>query len=72
MPDGAMLHVPWFVDGGIRIVDIWESGEHFQRFSDERLTPGVQEAGIEGEPGVDIRPLHSRAFAPAIDKARAG
>jgi hypothetical protein len=65
-PDGAMLHVPWFVDGGIRVVDVWESPEKFQAFSDERLAQGTQAAGIEGEPRVDFRPLHSRIFAPDV------
>ena len=70
-PDGAILHVPWFVEGGLRVVDVWESAEDFERFSEERLAPGVQEIGIEGEPRVDIRPLHERIFAPAIERATA-
>ena len=66
VPDGANLHVPWFVDGGIRVVDVWESAEQFQAFAEQRLMPGVQEVGIDGEPRVQIHPLHSRVFAPAI------
>lgn len=69
MPDGAILHVPWFVDGGLRVTDVWEAGDDFQRFVNSRLMPAVQEIGIEGQPRVDIRPLHSRVFAPAIEKA---
>ena len=70
-PDGAILHVPWFVDGGLRVVDVWESPEQFQQFADDRLTPGVQDVGIEGEPRVEFNPLHSRIFAPAVEKATA-
>jgi hypothetical protein len=70
-PDGAVLHVPWFVDGGLRVVDVWDSPEHFQKFVDERLTPGVQEAGVEGEPRVEFNTLHSRVFAPRIDTVTA-
>jgi len=70
-PEGSVLHVPWFVDGGLRVVDIWDSPDHFQRFSDTRLAPGVQAAGIEGEPRVEFNDLHSRAFAPAIEKVTA-
>jgi hypothetical protein len=69
VPDGAILHVPWFVEGGLRVVDLWDSPEHFQRFVDARLMPAVQEIGIAGEPRVEFNPLHSRAFAPAIEKA---
>src|SRR5436190_17287189 len=65
-PDGAYLHVPWFTDSGLRVVDVWESPEQFQSFVDERLTPGVQEAGIEGEPRVEFNELHSRVFAPGV------
>ena len=72
VPGGAILHVPWFGDGGLRVVDVWESGEDFQHFVDSRLMPVVREVGIEGEPRVDIRPLHSRVFAPALEKATAG
>jgi hypothetical protein len=70
-PDGAILHVPWFVDSGLRVVDLWDSADHFQRFVDARLMPAVQEIGIAGEPRVAFNPLHSRAFAPAIEKATA-
>jgi hypothetical protein len=72
VPDGAILHVPWFVDDGIRVTDVWETGEHFQQFVDRRLMPAVREIGIQGEPRVDIRPLHSHVFAPALEKATTG
>lgn len=70
-PEGSILHVPWFVEAGLRVVDIWDSPEQFQHFSDDRLAPGVQEAGIAGEPRVEFNELHSRAFAPAIEKVTA-
>jgi hypothetical protein len=34
-------------NGTVRIVDIWESREAYDRFRDERLLPAMQEAGIE-------------------------
>jgi hypothetical protein len=72
VPDGAILHVPWFAHGGLRVVDLWDSADHFQRFVDARLMPAVQRIGIAGEPRVEVNPLHSRVFAPAIAKATAG
>ena len=72
VPEGAILHVPWFVDDGLRVTDVWESGDAFQRFVDERLMPAVKEIGIAGQPRVDIRPLHSHVFAPAVEKATVG
>ena len=70
-PDGALLHVPWFADGAMHVTDVWDSAEQFERFVNERLMPGVQEIGIEGEPRVEINPLHRHVFAPGIDRVTA-
>lgn len=71
VPTGAILHVPWFTDTGIRVTDVWERAEDFQNFVQQRLMPGVRAVGIAGEPAVDIRPLHEHVFAPALEKATA-
>jgi hypothetical protein len=63
VPEGAIYHVASFDDGGIYVTDVWETAEHFQRFVESRLMPGVQRVGITGEPQVDIRPAHA-IFAP--------
>jgi hypothetical protein len=65
VPDGAKLHVAAFDDEGAHITDVWESEEAFGRFQQERLGPGVQEAGLPGEPQVSFYPLHG-VFAPAL------
>lgn len=62
-PAGLLLHTSGPVDGGWRIVDVWESPEDFHRFSDERVRPAVtafaQEAGIEPNAGqMTIRELY--------------
>lgn len=63
-PAGGHLHIAWFDSAGLRVTDFWESAEQFQQFVDTRLTPGVQQVGIKGEPKVDIAPAHA-AWAPA-------
>jgi hypothetical protein len=63
VPPGAIYHVATFDDAGAHIVDIWETAEDFQRFSDARLGPAVAAIGIAGEPQVQIRPVHA-IFAP--------
>jgi hypothetical protein len=69
IPDGAIFHVAWFdPDSGFHVVDLWESGEHFNRFVEERLMPGVREIGIEGEPKVRMTDAH-RVFTPAFQPA---
>jgi hypothetical protein len=65
VPAGAKLHIARFTDGGIRVTDLWESAEDFQRFVAERLMPVTTAIGITGEPQVEITPLHA-VFAPDV------
>jgi hypothetical protein len=62
-PAGAKFHVASFNDSGLRVTDVWDSAEDFDRFVEERLMPGVQQLGIAGEPSVEITEVH-RIFAP--------
>jgi hypothetical protein len=65
-PKGAILHVAWFDDNdGFKVVDLWESGDDFNRFVEERLMPGLKELGIEGEPAVRLTEAH-RVFNPGL------
>jgi hypothetical protein len=62
-PAGLIVHTSGPVDGGWRIVDVWESAEDFQRFAAERIRPAVmafaEEAGIEPvEPQLTVRELY--------------
>ena len=68
-PDGAIFHVAWFEDGNLRVLDVWESPEQFQAFVDNRLTPGLQQLGIEGQPHVEFQPAHC-IFDAAHGEAR--
>ncbi|HEY0417115.1 MAG TPA: hypothetical protein VGC78_12080 [Gaiellaceae bacterium] len=60
---GGRNHIAWFEPGGgLRVVDIWESQEDFDRFANERLMPGLAQAGLlegKGEPEVTFAPLHA-------------
>jgi hypothetical protein len=69
-PTGGIFHVAAFADDGLRVTDVWESAEDFQRFADDRLMPVIQELGIENAPEVTILPAH-RVFAPGYEHARA-
>jgi len=37
---------------GFHTLDLWESRESFEAFARDRLTPGVQKIGIQGQPNV--------------------
>jgi hypothetical protein len=69
-PDGAMLHIATFADGELRVVDLWESPEQFNKFAESRLMPGVKQIGIEGEPEVELKEAHN-VWAPAFEGAAA-
>ena len=63
-PPGGLFHVAAFDDkGGLRVADLWERAEDFQSFVEQRLMPGVQKAGIQGEPKVAVYPAHN-VFTP--------
>jgi hypothetical protein len=63
VPQGAVHHVAWFTDGGVNVIDLWESADDFNRFVEQRLMPSVAEAGVEGEPNIELHEAHA-VFAP--------
>ena len=63
VPHGAKFHVAWFGEDGFRVLDLWDSREGFETFVQERLMPGVQKAGIQGQPNVSYATSHA-IFAP--------
>ncbi len=69
VPAGAMFHTAGFHNNALRVTDIWESPEHFNNFVQTRLMPGTAAAGIEGEPQLDVFPVHS-IFNPYPDKLK--
>jgi hypothetical protein len=64
--DGVLLHVASITPHGLRVVDLWESAEAFDAFSQERMMPAVQNAGIDTEPTIDVLPVHN-IYAPDLD-----
>ncbi|MEU4350267.1 hypothetical protein [Streptomyces sp. NPDC023838] len=56
----------WFESGVLRVTDVWESQEDFERFFGERLAPAVEKAGIVGQPDIQLLPLHRRFVAPGV------
>ena len=49
-PEGGLLHIASFAEDGLRVTDIWESADDFNRFVENRLMPVVQEIGIQTQP----------------------
>lgn len=64
-PAGGLFHVACFTDSGLQVTDLWRSAEDFQAFVEKRLMPGTKEVGIQGEPRVQIHPVH-HLFTPGF------
>jgi hypothetical protein len=45
-------------DSGIRVVDVWQSAEQFQRFPDGQIGPFTQEVGM-APPEVQMYEVHN-------------
>jgi hypothetical protein len=58
LPDGLLSHVAGPTDDGLLIADTWESQAALDRFFEERVGPGMQQAGLPAaEPRVF--PVHN-------------
>jgi hypothetical protein len=42
-PEGLIVHAAGESGSGIRIIDVWESKQQFERFQSERLGPGDEQ-----------------------------
>lgn len=62
-PPGLLFHWAASSDDGIRITDVWESAEQFQRFVEERIHPATERIGIETEPTMTVVPVHNHLTA---------
>lgn len=58
-PPGALFHWVTATDGGIKVVDVWESREAFDRFAEEQIGPHSATAGIDGPPRMTVHDVHS-------------
>jgi hypothetical protein len=60
LPEGSTIHIAGPMDGGWRVITVWESEDQFNRFRDETLIPALREAG-EGDriaPRIEAHPVH--------------
>ena len=62
-PPGALFHWVASTDGGMRVVDVWETREQFERFADEQIGPYSAEVGIPNPPEIHFHDVHSHLTA---------
>ena len=54
---GGISHLCTKTDNGIRVSDVWESKEAFERFAQQQIGPVTADVGITAPPAIsDIRP----------------
>ena len=56
---GLILHAAGPIEGGWRVIDVWESEQDAHRFVQDRLRPALEQAGVADPPQITITPLHS-------------
>jgi hypothetical protein len=61
LPDGCQLHIAGPVEGGWRVITVWDSNEQFQQFRDEKLVPALRETGGDDRiaPAIKTDPVHN-------------
>lgn len=58
-PPGAISHWVAKTSDGMRVVDVWESKEDFERFAQAQIGPYAQEVGIDEEPETTFYDVHN-------------
>jgi heme-degrading monooxygenase HmoA len=58
--EGLILHAGSQDDGTMKVVDVWESAEAFQKFVEERLIPAISEVnpGAPQAPPPEVLEVH--------------
>jgi hypothetical protein len=64
VPAGLILHVAGPTAEGVRVIDIWESEQAWQRFRAERLAPAIAALGGPARPESIFRDLHPVHIVP--------
>jgi hypothetical protein len=63
LPDGCRDHIAGPIEGGWRVITVWESEDQFNRFRNEKLIPAIQEAGGGVAPEIQTDPVHTHVTA---------
>jgi len=59
LPPGALVHTASVMEGGMRIIDVWESQAAFEKFAHDTLAQMAGTVGLTSQPEVKIWPVHN-------------
>jgi hypothetical protein len=60
---GGLFHWVTATEDGIRVTDVWESREQFEKFAEEEIGPRTQEVGFPGPPERTFHDVHNHLTA---------
>lgn len=63
LPEGCRDHIAGPIEGGWRVITVWESEDQFNRFRNEKLIPTLQEEGGGVAPEIKTDPVHRHITA---------
>jgi hypothetical protein len=61
-PEGAHVHIAGQTEGGFRVIEVWDSSEHIDRFMESGLGAAMEEAQIP-EPTITEFEVHKFDWA---------
>jgi hypothetical protein len=64
--DGAIFHWVAKTDDGLLVIDVWESDEHFERFSEEQIVPYTQQVGMTEPPTITRHEVHNYLVGASV------
>ena len=56
---GGLFHWVTKTDGGIRVVDVWESRDQFEKFAAEKIGPISAQVGVTAPPKITFFEVHN-------------
>ena len=59
LPEGCRDHIAGPIEGGWRVITVWESEGAFNRFRNDQLIPVLQEEGAGVAPEITANPVHN-------------
>lgn len=65
---GAIFHVAWFDDEGLKVVDVWETEAAWETFLNDRLMPAFNKFGVTERPPHTVTPAHRYFNAEAASQ----
>jgi hypothetical protein len=56
---GGLFHWVTATDDGIRVTDVWQDRETFDKFAEEKIGPITAEVGVPGPPKITFYSVHN-------------